>query len=251
MNYDSDLIRFFLLSAEIPYAIMIYVLIRRKLYREVSWFTIYLMTQFAHRPVAFYYYQIGDKWGYFYSAWFGSLVGMSTSLLAIIEIFRVLMNDYPEIKRTGTRIFIIAMIGTFLISLALVPMYIQIDHALMRALFTFQRSIRFAQVGLIVAVFALSSYLGITWRHYLFGITMGLGLYAASDLAGTVYAAHEGPIVAWKTLLLDQVAYTLVLISWTVYLLQPTPAPTRVISQEHQADLERWDRALKGLASNG
>jgi hypothetical protein len=105
----------------------------------------------------------------------------------------------------------------------------------------------------LIGIFALSSYLGLSWRNYNFGIALGYGLYATVNLVAVVVEGYLGPRKGGKVFslveLIDATAYKLTLILWMTYLWradrdqsnQPPPSGG-------DKDLEAWNDALKPLA---
>jgi len=111
---------------------------------------------------------------------------------------------------------------------------------------TAERSLRIIQAGLLLFLFLFSSSLGLTWRHYLFGIALGFGTFAIVDLASLAARAQLGHISADVVSLVRSVAFNCAVLIWVVYIFQRKPSEFQ-IPEIPTHDLEEWDRALVQL----
>jgi len=95
-------------------------------------------------------------------------------------------------------------------------------------------------------LFIFASSLGLTWRHYVFGIALGFGIYAIVDLASLAARTQLGLISADVASVVRSVAFNCAVLIWVIYTLQPNPAESQ-IPEIPRHDLEKWDRALVQL----
>jgi hypothetical protein len=107
------------------------------------------------------------------------------------------------------------------------------------------RSLRVGQVGLLLLLFAVSRSLGLSWRSYSFGLSLGYGTYAAVDFVVMAIRALYGGDV-WKLLnTVGSLAYSVALFVWAGYFfLQPQEVaqPDRTIPHY---DIEKWNEKLE------
>jgi hypothetical protein len=247
MSYDSNLIRFFILAPILPQYFIVLIILRRKLYREVGWFTIYLLFNATTAIIGFYLYQHADHWHYFAAAWMQGAVLWTLAFMVLTETFRNLIAPYPVIAKTGVRLLFFA--GLALLATALSSIQLGAAHSdeLMKALLLLMRSIMLVQLGLVVVIFAFSSYLAINWKHHQFGIALGFGLLAAVILAEAAYVAEVGAVASWKILIIEQTSHLFVVVLWTIYFLRPEDRPPSCPPPNADSELKHWNEALSEL----
>jgi hypothetical protein len=249
MNYDSNLYRCFLLAPIVPSLWMLLVLLRRKLFSEVPWFCLYLSYLTLGSVLLFLIYQSGghdpslaQKWTYFYSAWIFEGGIEVISFMAILDCIRSLLKNLSNLRRGAVLVLLFVTIGLALFCVFCTSLGLEETEPMMRLILSLVRSVRILQVGLIVTLFALSSYFGLSWKNHFFGIALGFGLYASANLACIAYVAEFGAEMAWKTMIIDQVAFFCTLMIWLGYIRSAEPWVSFSIHENHE--LERWDAAL-------
>jgi hypothetical protein len=253
MNYHSNLIRFFILAPILPGAIMLYTFFPRKLYIDTPWFTVYLGLIIASAPALFWLYQFASNtdynMDYFYGAWIGEGWAVTIAFMVILDVIRCLMKDYESIRRGGIT-FVVLMVVVLSVIAVSVGLWGSVRaHPTIRTFLALERSVRIVQVGVLLSVFAFSSFLGLRWRNHVFGVALGYGLYAATDLAMITYVSHFGATSAYKALVIDELAYIVTIVTWTIYVLQGEPARNVVVPPSSREQLERWNQALAGIAT--
>jgi prepilin signal peptidase PulO-like enzyme (type II secretory pathway) len=107
---------------------------------------------------------------------------------------------------------------------------------------------RIVEVGLFMFLFLFSSAFGLHWRENVFGIALGLGVFAAVDLINVTMRSQFGSGVAEVMNLVRMTAFNLSLLLWTVYLLAPERA-TSSAEIPKRAQLEQWNEAVMELIS--
>jgi hypothetical protein len=252
MNYHSSLVRFFILAPILPGGIMLYVIFRRKLYRDSPWFTIYLAMIVVCAPALFYLYQFPphpDNMDYFCGAWIYNGWTITIAFMFILDIFRCLMKDYASIRRTGIAFMTLVAIGLSVAAIAVAHWGVVNGPPLTRTLLSVERSIRILQVGFILGIFTFSSFMGLTWRHQIFGVALGYGLFAATSLTMLAYVSHFGAGYAYRALIVEQFAYIMTLLTWVIYVLEGEPARKVVVPAASREQLEHWNQALAGVGT--
>ena len=108
---------------------------------------------------------------------------------------------------------------------------------------------RFVQVGLVVAFFAFTTYMALSWKHFQFGILLGYGLYSAASLACKAFQTKMmGAGFFLNIGLIDSTAYILTLVLWFTYLFpSERSAQPPLLPSTARADLEHWNDALSDL----
>jgi hypothetical protein len=251
MHYDSNLVRFFILASMLSDVIILTIIVRRRLLHETTWFSIYLAVDVAASIVSFAAYQSENKWHYFYAAWTNALLLDLLSFMAIFEVFRKTVEEFPIVRRIGTRLFFIIAIVLLLLAAALAFYGFKDIHTITNSLLLLHRSLRTILVGLIVTLFAFSSFFGLSWKHYRFGIAFGFGMFAAAELACAAYGASAAMNFRYLVSYVDQSACQFSLLLWLVYFLKHDP---KVIGVPHPSDrqnLDQWRHALSGITDHG
>ncbi len=239
-----------------------FVLFRRRYYRELPWFTTYIVYVAVYTVTA--YYVVGkiskDPPTRFYAYWVGNLINQFVAFMVIIEVFRHCVRGYDSIRKIGINVLLAIALLAVIIAVLLAPFGSQFDNSealrqMARSMLVLQRSIRVVQIGLLVAVFALSSYLGLSWRNFNFGIALGYGLYASVNLVTSVAWEYLG--ARWNlptgdvVTLIDGLAYKLTLILWMTYLWRPDRGqPSQLPPSDGSPNLEEWNELLKPMAKH-
>ena len=167
----------------------------------------------------------------------------------ILEILRELTSSYVILKKVLKPLFRWITIG-LLISALTLAIYAEGNRAnhswfVMNML---DRTALILQTGLLAGLFLFSRYLTLSWRNQVFGIALGLGIYATVDLITAAISTQAG---FWHAELLDFVrmgAYHCSVVIWLVYLLRREPVrPNDVHNVPTHHELEAWNEELDRL----
>ena len=239
-------VRFFFVFTPIPCLLMLFVIFRRKLYREIPWFTILLFETVVASVIFLVIWQFGTWNQYFVTSWVERGVTVVLDFMVILDIVRSLFGGYPSLRRLLVSVLVFAGIALVVIAVSTAPFSLQqFSEQNTRAPFilTVDRGLSMVQTGLIVALFGVSWFLGLSWRNYLFGIPFGYGLYATSRLYLVALFMTVPPFFA-KVMIATAVSAMLMQIVWLSYFLVPDPVPALKFKPAAAADLERWNAAL-------
>jgi hypothetical protein len=109
------------------------------------------------------------------------------------------------------------------------------------------RAIAIVQCGILIFLFLFSSYFGLFWRSYVFGIALGLGIFSATQLATAAVQVYLGPYPT--NYLIDFVVmgmYHCSVLIWLFYFLVSEPVSSTIrLAPIH--DLESWNDELRRL----
>ncbi len=180
------------------------VMIRRKLYREF--------------PVFLRLYRVGGNLGtctlfvldhspavsasqYWQANWLGSIGSIILRFGLIWEIFSHVFQPYPALWEVGKIVFRWAAIVLLLVGVA-VAVYSPSPEGLwmLSGVFVIDRTISIIQCGLLLFLFSFSSYFGLSWRSYIFGIAAGLGIFATVQLVASSIWIQSGPVQSERRL---------------------------------------------------
>jgi len=175
--------------------------------------------------------------------WWGEALAVVLGLAVIFEILGNVLAPSPSLRFVLSSVWILGIIAAVT---SLLMLFLTNGTAGADRVFEFiimaERSARFLQACLLIAVIALMSRLGLTWHHYSVGIAAGFGVYSALALAGFELRAHLHLISHATLALLNSAAYNLATIIWAWYILRPR----RGTPVEHlpKANLAEWNSAV-------
>src|SRR5690242_1018239 len=119
MPSNVTLVRFLFYLPIALELVIAYLLIRRRLYREVTWFFIYIIFQIFGTSLTYQLYESGDRVGFFYGIWAFEGISVTLAFMVIIEIFRISVVRYESIRRIGLRLIALAAFASIIVALVL------------------------------------------------------------------------------------------------------------------------------------
>jgi hypothetical protein len=110
-----------------------------------------------------------------------------------------------------------------------------------------ERTASILQCGLLVLIFALASFLNLSFRSYVFGIALGLGIFSSVELAASAIRAEIGS--AYNGLLdyFIMATYHCCVLIWAFYLWVPERSSQYALKVLPQSDLDNWNKELQRL----
>src|SRR5581483_2698819 len=191
--------------------------------------------------------QLAGYAAYFYAFWIAQGLLNLLIFAVMYEVYRHVFKNYAALQRLGTLLFWWTGSVLLLIAVVLAASSPGSDASrMMTGLITIERSVRVIQVGLLLFIILFTSHFKLSWRHCVFGLTFGLGVYAAFQLIAVSLRAHIGPNANAIWGKLSVLAYAAGAIVWTRYL---SIADTTVVEVRgpQKAELEKWNQALTHL----
>jgi len=218
------------------------LMIRRKLVREFPLFFIYVLFQAGRAGLLFLLE--GRYAPYFYAYWVGQALSAGLGLAVVYELFSYVLRPYEAIRDLGAMLFrwaLLILLGVAVVMASASPGTdtVRIVAGVLLA----ERSAEVVRVGLLLFLFLFASYLGLKWRDYAFGISLGFGLYGSVALAAVAMRGHAGSVATSVVSLVNSLAYTCALLVWVSYLLRPV-AEAQPAARVPKHDLEKWNQAL-------
>lgn len=221
------------------------VMKKRKLRAEFPLFFNYIALAVIMTPVA----QICSRWfcaQYFYVYWVFIAMSMVLGFGVLYEVFVNILKPYSAVIDFGKMLFLWATLFLFLTSLtfAFATSGLKLFSQIGPVVQLIEHCIQLMQCGLLLLLLCFEKRLGLSWRSHGMCIALGLGTFAALDLAITY---TNGRFPAWRngTDLANGIVALGLFAFWTVGLMLPEAgrrtaqdAPTRIIMQ-------RWNEALQ------
>ena len=176
------------------------------------------------------------------------VVEVFIKLVVIGEVFTHLLRRYPSLGKLGKTL--ISGVGIVLVFTAtIIAAYASpTPFWLISATRILGRSLSVVQCGLILFLFVFASHFNLRWRRPIFGITVGFGIVASSDLA--YWALMTGWLFGQKTYLLDflnMATYHVCVLIWFYFLLVPQKIVTTSAAPLPEHNLDTWNRELERL----
>ena len=219
------------------------VLWRRKLYKQFPVFFSFVLAQVAIFAVTYpLYHNAPYKW-YFWFYWFGETVNAILGFKVIHEIFLDVFRPYHALKDLGTPVFKWAGAVMLLVSVVVAASNSFSQDPIVHAVTTLERAVFMVQFGLILFLILFSGFLGVSRRQVSFGIALGFGLFAGTELM--LLAMSSGGLVQLATYnLVNMLSYIVAIFIWLGYSLSP-----RVVRETapNYLQTQRWERGLADL----
>jgi hypothetical protein len=231
-------------------AIIVFAVIRRRLYRSFPMFFLYSAFEILQFCVLFGIYLSHLEFGTDYVRLFSGGIAVSSALRfgVIYEVYGHIFADYPALTETGKTTF---RGVTVVLLLAGVGLAIFLPgknvNLLMLATNTLDRTVSLLQCGLLVSVFIFSRYFALSLRRRAFGIALGLGMYASAQVATSAVLLYLGSTASRLPNFVTMGAYHCCILIWIFYVLLPERQTHPVASPLPDHNLEIWNQELQRL----
>jgi hypothetical protein len=181
---------------------------------------------------------------YFYTFWVGRILDVVLEFAVIYEIFAKLFADYDALRRITSVLFKWTAAALLLVATLLATAPSADASRLISTILIAERSIAVIQTGLLVFLFIFASSFGISWRHYLFGISAGFGVLGTIKLADLSIRTQIGGSANNIFNVVQIAGYIVAAGIWLSYLVAREPESPRVTSMP-STNLEAWNHALR------
>lgn len=141
----------------------------------------------------------------------------------MLEAFRYSLGADPKIPTKTLRAM--AFVVVLLVGLAtFLLLHPDIPVSNLRGLIlVLDRSIGLLRCGVLLFIWAFARKLGISWKHHVWGIILGLGIYSAVGLIAAAIHATTGNLCGDWPARATHLSYFAATIIWAVYLWRPEP----------------------------
>ena len=222
-------------------ALLATVMFRRRQQKEFPVFFAFAIVQIASFVIEYPVYEMAPGRTYFCIFWAFTALELAIQFRIIHEVFIDVFRPYHALKDLGTALFKWAAVVMVLVSGVFITTTNAWIDPVGRNVLILQRCIEVIQCGMVLFLLAFCKPLGISWRRQSFGIALGFGLSAGSDLI--CYGLFFGGHIFNDTLsIITMVCCNLGAIVWILYsiLNRREFAATVLVPQ-------RWDSALMDL----
>lgn len=226
---------------------IVYLMSTRRLYREYPLFFAYSIEQLLRFAVLFYCYQLGIRDVYRHA--YAGLQALEAVLqLGIIcEVFYDVFHSYQGIRELGSAVLRWASVTLLLIAVIVAGLSSGSDSdRFLAGFFAMQRSLEIVQGGLLFLLFVLSSSLGLRWKQYTLGITLGFGIFTSVNLATFTLRAQLGMISQDALSVISSAGFDCAVLIW-LFTLSAHKAEHHFEHRVQSWDVDSWNRALVDL----
>ncbi|HEX7288764.1 MAG TPA: hypothetical protein VF532_21450 [Candidatus Angelobacter sp.] len=180
---------------------------------------------------------------YFYTYWICEGIGIVLGFTVVYEIFKHLFSIHVALRQLATTFFRTTL--ALLVCGGLLVLFLQPTigaPGISNSVLVIEEAVRIIEVGLLMFLFVFSTAFGLDWRHSLFGIALGLGVFAAVELVHITMRAKMGTGSALILSVVRMLTFNTSLLIWIGYILVPEPITTGELPKREQ--LEQWNRAV-------
>lgn len=228
--------------------VVLFALVRHKLYRQFPLFFTYILSELVQAAVILPMLFMGSPSSQSYKVAYLVALVLSTALRfgVIHEIFAQMFRNYAAVERFGKPLFRWLTVGLLLGGLAL-AVYATGGDPTRPVFAVLDRTASILQCGLLIGLFLFSGYLGLSWRSYLFGIALGMGVFASTDLAIFAIRSQTGDAYNNPLNYLSMAVYHGCVLVWMVYLLSPERISQYKVKAIPENDLETWNQEIQRM----
>ncbi len=222
-------------------------MLRRRLVRECPWFFAYTIFHVFRVGAEFYVYHRMTQANYFWVYWVGQAISAMLGFAVIYEIYDRVFGRYDAIRRLGSLLFRWGAVALLIVAVVMAASNQGSEtNRVVEAVISLERSVRVIQCGLLLLLFALSSFFGLSWRHYVFGMALGFGIFVSVEMAAITLRGYFGTTAREAWALANSAAYCCAILIWVGYFLAPQPA-VKTVAKVPKYELEAWNRTLLEL----
>ncbi|MCU1309536.1 MAG: hypothetical protein JWO20_661 [Candidatus Angelobacter sp.] len=227
----------------LPLLLTAYIMRRTQQSRSFPAFLVYLVSVAFFSYFSLAVHQLFPSF-HFYSYWTGQVVSIALSFLVLYEVFRNVLTagTLPVSKANFALINAVLLLMAAVVAL---KMQGADTEKWLYAIFLFSRTVRIVQVGLMLILVVLSISFGFYWSSQAFGIALGFGFYASTELVNNTVRALLGPngnrIWSWVSVL----SYQCAAVIWIVYAAKGRKLPVMELP-ENKVSL--WSEPIERLS---
>jgi hypothetical protein len=188
-----------------------------------------------------------QTWAYIYVYWIAYIAGAAAIFFAVQEIFNELMSPVPGLQRLGILAFRWVGVVSVVISIGS-AMPIHNSSEMLTTISTQLMKCTSIIELCMLAFLALTVHsLGRSFRSVMFGIGLGFGMEAASQLIASALLVRHHALYSMGNLILESVTI-ITFMTWSAYFFLPEPAAERnAATLPVSSPLIRWNEIAKAL----
>jgi hypothetical protein len=218
----------FWIAAPFLQAGILLCMFRRGLHRNYPFFFNYTVLAVISEPLLAFAHTYSYK-AYYYGYFVNLGLSILLSFAVLQEIFKDAFRPYEALRDLGVILFRWAALVVLLVGVmwAINAAHKPENGMVLDVFLLADRSLRLMQCGLVFFLLLFSEYLGIPHRSFLFGISLGFGLFAAINMLVVSGVNHRGILSRATLSQINSAAYLLTVMIWFGYTLATAPAESK------------------------
>ena len=233
------------------------VICHRRQLKQFGYLSAYLLVRLCSGVILFLAMSEGGKWMpvrtayliYFYLYWFSYAAEAALGFGIIYSIYNLAMAPLKGLQRLGRLMFRWAASIAVAVSVATAISPHETSNGFMMRLFTqLQQTQSILTLCLLLFVCLAIRPMGLSHRSKIFGVSLGLGVMAATDLVLSAWLPHFKTMKSWHSII-SSVAILTTLSIWTVYFAIPEPK-RRMIILPTTSPFLRWNQISLALGDD-
>jgi hypothetical protein len=186
---------------------------------------------------------------YFYTYWISYALEAILSLVVIYSIFKLAMAPLKGLQTLGMLVFrwVAAISVAVAIGVAVTPHLSGVTF--MTAMITqLQQTSSILTLCLLLFVCFAIRPMGLSFRSRIFGVSLGLGVFATINLVNSAWLAHYANMYSVFSVV-NGLAVGLTLLTWSAYFAFPEPK-RRIITLPTTSPFLRWNQISLALGDD-
>ena len=235
------------IASTLAMMVILVAMIRRRLVGEYQLFFWYTAAHVIESFLLFAANQVSYT-AYWFVYWGWEIVDAFLTLIVIQSVFVKVFDSYQTLKGFGAALFrwVTVVLCVFaIVSAMYAPANGAADHVF-AGLMVMERSIQLIQLGLLLCLLLCSRLFGLPWRHYIYGIILGFGVYASVALVNWALQAQVGPKYMVISDWLFALSYSLGVFTWAYYFLSQKTVEVSA-KPPNSAQLQAWNESLAAI----
>jgi hypothetical protein len=228
---------------------IVVIMIRRRLVREFPVFLTYTIFQIVIGGSLFVmdHSSAVSAAQYINAQWVDTIGSVVLRFALIYEIFSRIFDPYPALAKLGRLLFRWGVVVLMLVAVVVAAYAPNDPTPFISGIHVVNCAVSLMQCGLLVFLFLFSSYFGLSWRNYVYGIAAGLGIFSSVNLATAALRIDTGAAAGSYSLdFVTMATYHCCVLIWLVYMLAPETA-RRGVKQLPDNNLEQWNTEMQRL----
>jgi hypothetical protein len=223
-------------------------MLRRGGSRQFPRFFAYTLFGVLQNPILFWFHQQGDYARYFYAFWVSCALSALLGLAVIQEVFYAALKPFAGLRDLGRIAF--RWSAALLLLIAMLVGFDSHQNVLMASVQHLEGGVRMMEVGLLLLLFTASEKIGLSMRSRVFGVALGIGFTAASNLLFASMWPKAGSSLLLVLNLTRVCSFLAACVIWNLYFALPAVKEQPVLLPV-TSPLMRWNEAALAFGHSG
>lgn len=223
------------------------VVLAKRTWQRYPFFSAYIFFNLFETTVLYFLFRM-PKTVYGYTFLVFEAIGIVLGLTIVREIFTNVFSPHPALRKLAIIIFRVVVIALVVLGCGVAYGQSGDARGISSTILLAEQATRIVEVGLIMFLFLSSSAFGLHWKQNVFGIALGLGMFAAVELINVTLIGHVSTATAQAFNLVRGISFSASLLMWAGYLLVPEQVASNA-EVPKRAQLEQWNQAVMELIS--